>query len=382
MMSAKPFVLVTGGTGFLGSHIVKQLLEAGYRVRCTARPLKSRFLADAYYDREGQLEVVEVQDLATDDLTSVLNGMEKEAHPGHQSFSLCILLTIQYILTSGINAVVHTAFPAPDSLESTELLSNGVRCTSHLLRQAHEQGIRKFVITSSYLAAIGGDPDNVWREYTFTDRDWSTATYDEAFDGTHDPAWVYAAAKKLAEAAAWDFARSHPEMDIASVLPTLLIGPFAPGHAIMSTGDLSTNILLHSILSFGLPPHPVWPYFVDVRDAAAAHIQALEAPPLLSSMSAVDPGSQAFQSVFDDLTALTLSAPTTPFVSSLTSPPTTPFVSSLPSPSPSSPFQKRLIVSGSSFTWAEAITHIRAIRPDLRLPDEGEYWAKRGLEWT
>lgn len=33
-------ILVTGASGFLASHIVKQLLEKGYRVRGTIRSLK------------------------------------------------------------------------------------------------------------------------------------------------------------------------------------------------------------------------------------------------------------------------------------------------------------------------------------------------------
>ena len=35
----KDFVLVTGASGFLASHVVKQLLELGYRVRGTVRSL-------------------------------------------------------------------------------------------------------------------------------------------------------------------------------------------------------------------------------------------------------------------------------------------------------------------------------------------------------
>lgn len=35
-------VLVTGGTGFLGMHIIFQLLQQGYDVKTTVRSLKSK----------------------------------------------------------------------------------------------------------------------------------------------------------------------------------------------------------------------------------------------------------------------------------------------------------------------------------------------------
>jgi len=351
-MTARPFVLVTGGTGFLGSHIIAQLLDAGYRVRCTARPLKARFLEEAHSARGGQFEMVEIEDLASADLRDALND---------------------------IDAIIHTAFPAPESMNSTDLLLNAVKCATNILRQGYEHGVRKFVFTSSYQAMIGDGPDSVWEDYTFTDQDWNPATYEAAFDGTKDPTWVYAAAKKLSEKAAWDFAREHEGVDLSTVVPTVLLGPFAPGHAILSAGDLSTNILLYSFISSGPPPHPIWPYFVDVRDAATAHIQALEAPAIAHSRHLFDDSDPKFPTFsLGEFSALSLSD-ASPFPVSTASPPpygSIPHLQSSSRPNSTSldavPV-KRFVISGASFTWPEVISHLRMARPDLymrgKLPD-------------
>lgn len=190
------------------------------------------------------------------------------------------------------------------------------------------------------------------------------------------------------------------------VLPTLLFGPFAPGHAILSSDDLSSNIILHSLLTSGTPPYPVWPHFVDVRDAARAHVEALEAPNLscrpspdtfgksgsrtaeqppksglshlaipssASNPSLLDLGTtlQNFQSTAGSST-LSLFTPTTSTVLSDTthtdSHSTSPTTIQTHPPPP----RKRFVVTGASFTWPEAIAHLRTVCPDLSasLPDE------------
>jgi uncharacterized protein YbjT (DUF2867 family) len=39
-MAANPMVLVTGGSGFVGGHVLLQALDAGSRVRTTVRSLQ------------------------------------------------------------------------------------------------------------------------------------------------------------------------------------------------------------------------------------------------------------------------------------------------------------------------------------------------------
>ena len=56
---ANELVLVTGGSGFIGTHCILQLLEAGYRVRTTVRSLKREA------DVRAMLQAVVLRNLAT-----------------------------------------------------------------------------------------------------------------------------------------------------------------------------------------------------------------------------------------------------------------------------------------------------------------------------
>jgi hypothetical protein len=88
---------------------------------------------------------------------------------------------------------MHTQTPSPTlfrNIANTWLfpLQNATSSTTSLLRQAYDQGIRKFVLTSSYLAMVGtggseegndegsdaeegeGESRGVWSVYVFSDR--------------------------------------------------------------------------------------------------------------------------------------------------------------------------------------------------------------------
>lgn len=56
---------MTGANGFLGSHIVDQFLQEGYRVRGTVRDLEKNKWLQEYFDKKygpGLLELVKVED--------------------------------------------------------------------------------------------------------------------------------------------------------------------------------------------------------------------------------------------------------------------------------------------------------------------------------
>jgi len=101
---------------------------------------------------------------------------------------------------------------------------------------------------------------------------------------------------------------------------------------------------------------------VDVRDAAAAHIQALEALLVVKSAHPSEASTSGSLTNPVDISNLTLSD-TGAFPSPTTSLPPTPI-------SAESSIPRRLIASGASFTWKEAISHLHAVRPEIRLPDE------------
>ncbi len=120
-------ILVTGGTGFVGSHVVERLVAAGARVRCLVRASSS----SRYLPREG-IEVVQGDLAAGTGLDEALQGADVVVHVGGVT-----------------KALSEAAFE-----------QGNPRATENLLRACERQGdsVRRFIHVSS-LAAIGPGPD-------------------------------------------------------------------------------------------------------------------------------------------------------------------------------------------------------------------------------
>ncbi|TFY57329.1 hypothetical protein EVJ58_g7085 [Rhodofomes roseus] len=228
-MSKSELILVTGASGFIGSHVVVQLLEAGYRVRGTARGAKLDVLRSAFTNTN--FEGTAIDDIATSDFTSALQG---------------------------VDAVIHVASPLAGRESPEVTLNSAVEGTLNILRQAVKAGVSNVVLTSSWATTI--DPgSSSFTGVTFTEKDWGKITKEQLFNPELNALAVYCGTKILAERAAWEFARANSELDLATINPPFVYGRPVPGVASGSgINSLGTNGLLYQLIA-GEPGRPLPP---------------------------------------------------------------------------------------------------------------------------
>ena len=236
-------VLVTGGSGFIGAHVVKQLLEAGHEVRTTIRnPAREA-------DVRTTLGVAGCPNL--NHLSFALADLEQDAGWAEAA--------------SGCEFAHHVASPFPLGNPSDEqkLIRPAVEGTLRVLKAARDAGVRRTVVTSSFAAIGYGHPD---RQAPFTEADW---TNPDAPDSQ-----AYIRSKYFAEKAAWDFmAREGGPMELSVVNPVGVFGPAL-------NADLSSSVgVVKSLLNGQMPAVPRL-YFgvVDVRDVADLHLRCMTDP--------------------------------------------------------------------------------------------------------
>lgn len=234
-------VCVTGAAGYVGSHVVRELLDRGYEVRATVRPDPSGPKTDLLRSL-GPMEV-HLADLSA---------------PG--AFDAPI---------AGCRSVVHLASPMRfgrrNRRRTVELAVEG---TLSVLRAAARAGtVRRVVLTSSVAAVV--DPLRL-PGHVHTEADWN-----ESATIRSDP---YATAKREAERAAFAYWEELPRasrFELTAVHPGFSLGPVWCEAHLRSTPGLVRGLLERR------HPCPELPVsLVDVRDVAVAHAQALEASEL------------------------------------------------------------------------------------------------------
>ncbi|GLB39611.1 putative 3-beta hydroxysteroid dehydrogenase/isomerase family protein [Lyophyllum shimeji] len=243
-------ILLTGASGFLGSHIALELLRNGYRVRALARGPKVDELKALYAKYGDSVEVKGVTDITTAEFPEAFDG---------------------------VDAVIHSAAALPQKEDADVMVRSAVDGTMNVARQTEQAGIKRLVVTSSIATVIN---PSLPPPEMYTDQDWyPVADRQQALASSKMDA--YRAAKTIAEKELWAFGEAHPHLDITTLNPPYLYGPFSPTFPLPPPGSyhaLSTPLQLYRLLTprGRFPPSAA---YADVRDVALCHVRALRAAP-------------------------------------------------------------------------------------------------------
>lgn len=216
-------ILVTGGTGFLGSYVLKELIEKGKKVRAIRRKSSSSF---PFKNLSEKIEWVEGDVLDVVSLNVAMNGIEQIYHcAGVVAFS---------------------------PKEKNNIMKVNVEGTANVVNLALENKIKKLVHASS-MAALGRtehqqliDENTLWEESKLNSN--------------------YAISKHLGEMEVW--------RGINEGLNAVIVNP----SVILGTGDWTNGALrFFPRVKKGMPFYSTHTTgFVDVRDVAKTMIALME----------------------------------------------------------------------------------------------------------
>lgn len=218
-----PDVLVTGGTGFVGANVVRELLREGATVRVLARPGGDRRALAGL-----PVEIVEGDLCAPASLPRAVAGVQAAFH-----------VAADYRLWAPDPGAVHRA---------------NVEGTRAILQAAADAGVARVVYTST-VGALGIPGDG------------SPGTEDSPVS-LADMVGAYKASKFLAEQVAQDFARRG--LAVVTVNPSAPVGPWDVKPT--PTGQMIVDFLrgrMFASLDTGLN-------VVHVRDVARGHLLAAQ----------------------------------------------------------------------------------------------------------
>lgn len=239
-------VLVTGGTGYLGSWIVKNLLEKGYDVQL---PVRDKFKTFKYDN------LINLASSAAGSLTIWEADLLKEGSY-MEPMKDCEI-------------VFHTASPFKLNVKDPqkELIDPALIGTKNVLSSVNKtQSVKRLVLTSSVAAIYGDNIDMA---------DQGLKQFDEShFNSSsslhHQP---YSFSKTQAEKTAWEMVNIQKRWDLVVINPGFIMGP------VLSKSSSSESIIfmkdiIEGKFSVGAPNLSIG--YVDVRDVALAHILVAE----------------------------------------------------------------------------------------------------------
>ncbi|KAM5341295.1 hypothetical protein ACJ41O_014326 [Fusarium nematophilum] len=251
-------VLVTGANGLLGSHIAKQFLEYGYRVRGTVRdPAKNSWLVDVFDKSygKGKFELFQLSDMTAE---GAFDGAVK-----------------------GVSIVAHTATIMSFDPNPHNVIPATIAGAINALKAAYaEPSVTRFVFTSSSTAVVVSavnKPGIVVTEDIYNEEAIKEAWADPPYRIERSAA-VYAASKTQAEQEIWKHHKEHrserPDLVVNTVLPNFNFGEsIDPVNQGFPSSSAMPALLYNGQVTDmhrSVPPQ----YYIDVDDTGRLHVAA------------------------------------------------------------------------------------------------------------
>ncbi|XP_059664628.1 putative anthocyanidin reductase isoform X2 [Cornus florida] len=244
-----PTYCVTGATGYIGSCLVKSLLQRGYSVHATIRdPAKSMHLLTSWRggDRLKLFKADLHQEGSFDEAVKGCNGV----------FHVAASMEFGVLVKDNIENYVQS-----------NIIDPAVKGTLNLLKGCLKtESVKRVIFTSSISTLTAKDGTGNWKPAV----DESCKTPIDHVWKMKATGWVYVLSKLLTEEAAFRFAKENG-IDIVSIIATTVAGPF-----FTSAVPSSIRVLLSPITVSAVNSRMGSIAIVHIEDICSAHIFLME----------------------------------------------------------------------------------------------------------